>query len=313
MRHGRSRAVAALSRHATAGVLCGIMLVACVAFVASAGPAPALADATGKAATTRLLKGTADWRHARQVVAYLKARPPETPLVVMFGTSTTRESTITDASWSKAIGRAAGTPVTAYNLGSTNQTFTQGRKLVRHLPEVPAVVLIGIDVVRFVAAPSDAAVTLPAPGPPPAGYDQHRYSVRRILGAAKKQALVRDWVRRRYPVFLKNFRHNLAELRLLIEECRARGLHPVLIEAPRNTAAIKSAFNKALRKYRTSCRGLAAKYGIPYIDFVGACRFKNQEFYDVWHVVEPGRRKWQPRLSAHAARLLRDYGMVPET
>jgi hypothetical protein len=289
------------------------MVVVLVTFIASAGAAPAPADAAGKAATARLLKGSADWQHARQVVADLKASPPQVPLVVMFGTSTTRESTITDASWSKAIGRAAGTTVKAYNLGSTNQTFTQDRALVGHLPEVPTVVFIGIDVVRFVAAPSAAAVTLPSPRPVPASYDQHRYSVRRILSAAKKRVLVRDWVKRRYRVFLKNYRHNLGELRLLIEECRARGLYPVLIEAPRNTAAIKSAFNKAVRKYRTSCRALAARHGIPYIDFLSACRFRNRDFYDVWHAVEPGRRKWQPRLSAHIVRLLRRYGMVPAT
>jgi len=290
------------------------MVTAFVAVVmTSAGAAPALADAAEKAATPRLLKGTADWRHARQVVADLKASPPQVPLVVMFGTSTTRESTITDASWSKAIGRAAGMTVTAYNLGSTNQTFTQDRALVRHLPEVPTVVFIGIDVVRFVAPPCGAAVTLPSPRPIPASYDQHRYSVRRILSAAKKRALVRDWVKRRYPVFLKNYKHNLAELRLLIEECQQRGLHPVLLEAPRNTAAIKTAFNRAVRKYRGSCRGLAAHYGIPYIDFVSACRFRDRDFYDVWHAVEPGRRKWQLRLSTHTVRLLRRYGMVPAT
>jgi len=289
------------------------MVLLLVAFIASAGVAPASADAAGRTATARLLEGTADWHHARQVIAHLKETPPEGPLVVMFGTSTTRESTITDASWSKAIGRAAGMTVTAYNLGSTNQTFTQDRKLVDHLPDHPTIVFIGIDVVRFVAAPSDAAVTLPAPAPPPASYDQHRYSTRRILSAAKKQALVRDWVKRRYPVFLKNYTHNLAELTLLIEVCQQRGLHPVLLEAPRNTAAIKTAFNRAVRKYRASCRGLAAHYGIPYIDFVGACRLRNRDFYDVWHAVEPGRRKWQPRLSTHTVRLLRSYGMAPET
>lgn len=303
----RRRAVAILAAVSVAAALtAGLVALSQGSAEAASGPPD-----QRRAVAARLLTGTADWRRVRQVVAHLKAYPPATPLVVMFGTSTVRESTVNDRGWSRLLGRKAGVRVLAYNLGSSNQTFTHNIKLVEHLPAVPTVVFIGIDVVRFVPAPADPMVTLPAPEPIPASYDQHRYSRRRILSATRKRALVRDWVKRRYRIFRSNYAHNLGELRRLIELCLAGGMHPVLLESPRNTAVIKSAFNKAVRRYRASCRGLAARYGIPYVDFLAKARFKNRDFYDIWHAVEPGRAKWQPLLSAHAVRLLRRYCMVP--
>jgi len=95
----------------------------------------------------------------------------------------------------------------------------------------------------------------------------------------------------RFPVFSKNYAYNLGQLNKLIEACRARGLHPVLLDTPRNTAVIGPGFDKAVGRYRTSCRQLAAKYGIPFVDMVAAARFTSTDFYDLWHAVQPGRAK----------------------
>jgi hypothetical protein len=42
--------------------------------------------------------------------------------------------------------------------------------------------------------------------------------------------------------------------------------------------------------------------------FVAAADLRDGDFYDLWHLVEPGRAKWQALLSARTATLLLRYG-----
>ena len=306
-------------------IVAATALVACsVASGGSGGPSAAAASGAGASAGTavspaasagatgagpRMAKAGADWQHALQVVAYLRAHPPSRPLVLMIGSSIVRESTISDASWAAQVHQRGGPQVTAYDLGSSNQSFAQDVKLVGYLPSAPTIVFIGVDVVRFVSAPANPVVTLPAPQPVPAGYDPHRYSSARILPDSQKRSLVTSWMTSRFPVFSKNYAYNLGQLNKLIEACRARGLHPVLLDTPRNTAVIGPGFDKAVGRYRASCRQLAAKYGIPFVDMVAAARFTSTDFYDLWHAVQPGRAKWQLLLSDQTVQLLQRYGM----
>lgn len=249
-----------------------------------------------------------DWRHALQVIANLRAQPPTVPLVLMLGSSIVRESVISDASWAAQVQQQGGPPVVTYDLGSRNQSFAEDLKLVPNLPSVPAIVFIGVDVVRFVSPPSKPAFKLPAPKPIPAGYDPHRYSAAHILPDARKRALLADWMKNRYPVFTRNYAYNLQVLKKLIKACRARGLHPVLLDTPRDTPIVGCGFGKPVGRYRASCKKLAATYGIPFVDMVAAAKFVDADFFDLWHAVQPGHAKWQLLLSDETVRLLKLYG-----
>jgi hypothetical protein len=83
----------------------------------------------------------------------------------------------------------------------------------------------------------------------------------------------------------------------------------VLVEMPLNQPIIGHAFDAACKTYRDSCRALAKKYGIPNIDFVDKLHLVNGDFYDLFHLIEPGRVKWQLRLSKTVVSLLARYGM----
>jgi hypothetical protein len=275
---------------------------------ASAVASPAASAQTAGAGSTRAKAG-ADWQHALQVVADLRAQPPSRPLVLMIGSSIVRESTTSDASWAAQVQQRGGPLVAAYDLGSSNQSFAQDIKLVGYLPAVPTIVFIGVDVVRFVSLPADPGVTLPAPKPVSSSYSPHRYSSARILPASQKRTLVTNWMTNRFPVFSKNYSYNLGRLRKLIEACLARGLHPVLLDTPRNTAVIGHGFDQPVGRYRASCKQLAAHYSIPFVDMVRAARFNATDFYDLWHAVQPGRAKWQLLLSNQTVKLLQRYGM----
>ena len=44
------------------------------------------------------------------------------------------------------------------------------------------------------------------------------------------------------------------------------------------------------------------------MSFVSAAKLHNGDFYDLWHLIKPGRAKWQPLLAAKTAALLEKYG-----
>ena len=47
--------------------------------------------------------------------------------------------------------------------------------------------------------------------------------------------------------------------------------------------------------YQEDCRKLATKYQVPWVSFVDELRLPNTSFYDLAHLVEPGRTPWQTR------------------
>ena len=292
--------------------VCGVLLLA-VAMLAGACAAQATTSgAAGRAAASAIggakaAAGGDDWAHTLQVVADLRADPPSTPVVVLLGGSAARESTVSDAGWAAAVKKAGGTAVAAYNLGSRNRTLAQDLELVRAMPHVPTIVFIGINVGRFTSPPSHPTLDFPDPVATLPPYKQHQYSQADILSAAKKQALLYQWVQTRYPAFKANYATSLATLSTLVAACKARGLHPVLFELPRNTQIIGHALDAPVARYTASCRALAKKDGVPWVSFVGPAHLSNTDFYDLWHIVEPGRAVWQPLLARTTAQLLKQY------
>lgn len=299
-----------------AAALAGASLLgACATGAAGNGVSPGVTPGGGLAAAsttsgTRSATAVSDWAHVLEVVANLQHEPPAEPLVLLLGGSAARECTISDASWARQVLNRGGPAVVTYNLGSRNRITAQDIALVKALPETPTIVYIGVNVGRFTSAKKTAGITLPSPGPL-SPYKQHRYSSKKILTASNKRLLVQRWMRDRYPVFQRNFTVAAANLERLIKACKAQGLHPVLLDLPRNMPIIRTTMNKPIGRYQATCRTLAKKHGIPYVNLNGTARLQNKEFYDLWHLVEPGRVKWQRLLSDRTIALLKRYGMVP--
>ncbi len=286
-----------------------LLAIAALLGACSAPAATSRAAATGVAPGSSDAGGGSDWAHVLQVVANLKAQPPAAPLVCLLGGSAARESTIDDASWSRQVTTLGGPPVVAYNLGSRNRTLAQDVELVRALPKTPGIIYIGINVGRFTAPPSHPTLDLPEPTQSLPPYRQHQYSQSKILSVARKRALLAAWLAKRYPEFKKNYASNLKTLEQLLVACKDRGLRPVLLELPRDTAIVGHALDAPVARYTSGCRALAKKHGVPWVSFVRAARLPNADFYDLWHLVEPGRTVWQRLLSANTVDLLEKYGM----
>jgi len=236
----------------------------------------------------------------------------ESPIatVYLLDGSGARECIVSNASWAAQIEKLGGPKVRARDLGSTNQTFLQDSMLVGAMPKEKALVLIGLSIGRYTGDPAEGAD----------GYDpsavlasdaevNHHYDVSHVLSDGRKRGLLDKWLAERYPVFQQTNAANTAELDKLVEKCRSRKLHPVLLELPLNLDIVGTSLDDPRATYRAGARKIAARYDIPYLDFVADVKLANGDFYDNMHLVEPGRLKWQKRLSTEVVALLQEYGM----
>ena len=302
-------------------VLVAALAVACSAQAtegAAGSPAPSSggasgsgpADSTGAATAGKTASG-ADYKRVLQILAYMNVHTPTDPVVVLLGGSAARESTISDESWRAQIQAAPnnGPAAEAWNLGSSNRTMAQNVALVDALPKVPTIVFIGINLGSFTSSDTKIpTLALPsASSARPSLKQPHQYGTKTtgILTTARKRSLVQGWLADRYPVYKRNFDTSAGVLETLIKVCQARGFYPVLLELPRNTAIVGSRLNTPVARFRDECNGLAKKYTVPYVSFVSTAKIPNSSFYDLWHLVEPGRTKWQALLSARTAKILK--------
>jgi len=284
----------------------------------SSASASGAAVVDSSAAPAAGAKGAAlsDWDRVRAALAYMRAENPAKPVVVLLGGSAARESTISDASWRSQIVAAGGPETLAWNMGSRNRTMAQNLAIVKKLPKVPTVIYVGINLGSFTSTQRSASISLPSPAPG-AGeiplQQPHAYKWSKILSKTKKKTLVRQWLADRYPVYKANFSRNAGLLEQILKYCATvkdengkRLFRPVLLELPRNSAVIGRSLNAPTTKYRDKCKQLAAKYKVKWLPQLAS--LPNSSFYDLWHLVEPGRKVWQGKLSARTATLLEQYG-----
>jgi hypothetical protein len=195
--------------------------------------------------------------------------------------------------------------------------------MIRRLPEVPSLVLIGVNVGRYTHRPvapyaasavyRSAALASSLTLGQVDDYYQHRFRSSNILTAAKKRALLTEWIRKRYPVFQDRFPYNADRLRNLVAVCQERGFSVVLFNLPLNLKIIQHRLDRPRARYRRNCEAVSTRYGVPWIDFVAKLRLANSDFGDNWHLVEPGRAKWQKRLSRTVIAWLKRYDIGQPT
>jgi len=254
-----------------------------------------------------------DWEHVKRVLKVLEGHPPKGPMVYLLGGSSARECTVSDADWRAEIVRLGARGVRAYNFGSASQSYAQGIWVVGKAPEAPAIVLIGVNVGRYTPPyREDATATAEPPKAAKGAYDQHRFH-NGGLPDSVKLPMVGRWLRERYPVFKKRYAHHAAMLPQLVEACQARGFFPVIFELPLNLPIVGDAWDAPRAKYRASCRAAAKAHTIPYVDFVGDLDLVSADFYDLSHLVSPGRVRWQHQLSSLIVTWLRHYPVDPVT
>jgi hypothetical protein len=255
-----------------------------------------------------------DWHHLRQVLGYLKVNRPKRPPVYLLGGSSTRECTINDLNWRRQIVEFGGPSVWAFNLGASNQSFDYEIAIVRQVPSVPSIVVIGINIGRYCWKPPAAGlvtkVVLKDEGRVIEPYAQHRFTYDKIANDAKKRELAYEWLDERAPQFNEYFRYNAGRLEALVSLCKQRGFHPVILNMPWNKDVVGHLHDPYRDRMARNAETIAARYRIPYIDWIPKMDLVSRDFMDNAHLVEPGRVKYQRRTSLMLVRLLDRYGIT---
>jgi hypothetical protein len=278
----------------------GAALAALLAVLVLAGPAAAVYRAGD------------DWRHVESTLKALNRTPPKVPVVVLLGGSAARECITTEPAWRAQIAALGGGRARALNFGSSSQAFKNGLTIVNALPPVPTVVLIGLNVGRYTSIPPKAAARAAPPVTRGASvYDSHRFHVGDQLSDAAKRGIVRTWLKTKYPRFKERYAGNAAVLRELIALCQDKGFYPVLVELPLNLRVVRHSWDAPRDRYHRGARSAARDFGIPYDDFIARIGLMSSDFVDVSHLVEPGRAKYQKKLSRVVVTRLKQYGLVP--
>jgi hypothetical protein len=260
-----------------------------------------------------LMSPMEDWHHLRQVLGYLKVNRPKRPPVYLLGGSSTRECTINDLSWRRQIAAFGGPRVWAFNLGSSNQSFDHEIEMIRQLPDVPSIVIIGINLGRYCwKPPTDWGVkkmVLKDEGSVIKPYAQHRFVYNHIAADSKKREMAYQWIDERGPQFNEYFRYNAGRLAALVSFCKQRGFHPVILNMPWNKVIVGHLHDSYRDRMARNAENVAARYNVPYIDWIPAMNLVSRDFMDNAHLVEPGRVKYQRRLSLLLVRLCHRYGI----
>jgi hypothetical protein len=244
-----------------------------------------------------------DWDHVRQVVNWLRYRTPPLRVVYLLGGSASRESVGSEAGWSRSLSTRLGRRAAAYVVSSSCQTFVEDARVVKALPRDRGVALITVGMTRFNMEHVPASVPRAAVRTrPPGAWWQHHYDARGPRSLAEKRQLVQKWRADHLEGFTERYPGRLAELEQLVQACLDRGIRPVLVEMPLNTVAVADDMDDVLGTYRQGCTDLAAKYDVPYLDFVDELGLPSGDFYDLWHLLPDGRARWQNRLTRELVR-----------
>jgi len=140
-------------------------------------------------------------------------------------------------------------------------------------------------------------------------YVAHTYDLResRRPETEAHKAQVRANMRTRpaawRPAVEKNLDFNAAVLDEAVRRGRERGLNVVLVELPHNPLAAGEDFEAAFGATQEASAAIAAKYGVPFLDFNDELALTGDDFYDYSHVRPRGRTLWQERLALELARL----------
>ena len=190
--------------------------------------------------------------HDLQVIANLKASPPSEPVVCLLGGSSARECTISDEVWAAQV-QALGATALTYDLGSGRPNVCRRRRLMETLPsgQFHMIVFIGISVGSFIRPQTWRH--LPASGNLSSRCRRGTSTgiARAIFCRCRRSApwRVSGWSTK-YPLFQANFSTARMMLERLITVCKSRGLHPVLVETPRNMAIIGHTMDAPIARVR---------------------------------------------------------------
>jgi hypothetical protein len=290
-----------------------------------------------------------DYVHVSVRVQQLRAHPPTTRTIYLFGGSGTMECFVSEASLAAAVARDSGQKAQVVSLAAHQESMAMTLALVDNLPPGPAVLAIGLAPIRVTGSPERDATLLsghtlllrsprlaslsrrfflkdpPATGQIPGIFDylgsylrersvsptgwgqrlqyaSHYYPI----GATghsplSKRHNVRTVLEKDVQLYRQYADYNFAMLEEVLKLARERGYSVALYDQPLNSFAAGPDWDGVVPAYEARATKLAARYGVPYLHIEHGVKLKDEDFADLFHLLQPGRLKWQPVMARQLA------------
>lgn len=116
---------------------------------------------------------------------------------------------------------------------------------------------------------------------------------------------------RERPQYAANIAYNLAVLAEIVRLGRAKGYAVTFFQQPLGLEANGPGWRSYLAEYRRDIGGVMRTYGVPDIDVQPQAGLTENDFADLFHLVNSGRDKWTPPFARDLAGVLHSAGVVP--
>jgi len=141
-------------------------------------------------------------------------------------------------------------------------------------------------------------------GVPRSGYDQHLYSVDNIVSDEGKRKKVAEWLRDKQPQMHERFDYHLGILDLALKRARELGLEAGLLEQPLNRSVVNEDYLEIDHEVTRRIRALAESRGAALVAPHPTPAIPSSGFYDLTHLVEPGRDVFEQALADSVVGLI---------
>lgn len=141
-------------------------------------------------------------------------------------------------------------------------------------------------------------------------YEPHYWNGQAPRSTARKTREAADRIALDRGLYARNGAYNLAMLEEVLRLARERGFTVALFEQPLNFAVADDTWGGVLTDYTPKVRALAARYGVPWLDVQDQVALGDEDFGDIYHLVLPGRLKWQPVLARQVVAALVSGGLA---
>ena len=143
----------------------------------------------------------------------------------------------------------------------------------------------------------------------PIDYDNHYFTDGPVASISAKEAGQAVELARERPLFAANAAYNLALLVECVRLGREKGYAAVFFEQPLGLEASGPAWEAYLATYRTDLAGVMRRLGVSDINVQPQAGLREDDFADLFHLVNSGRDKWTPPFARDLAHLLKQEAL----
>jgi lysophospholipase L1-like esterase len=160
----------------------------------------------------------------------------------------------------------------------------------------------------FVLAYLNQRVISKSPDLLPITYAGHYFTDGPVASISAKTSGQAVELARERPQYAANIAYNLAALTAVVRLGREKGYNVAFFEQPLGPEASGPAWSAYLAGYRADVARAARPLGVPTIDVQPHAGLRNEDFADLFHLVNSGRDKWTPLIARALAVVLRQGG-----